>query len=650
VRVLRISHSAVVDAWRERERALRRRGVDVELLTAHVWDEGGAPVRLAPRADEPVTGVATMGKHPALFLYDPRPIWRALGQPWDLLDIHEEPFALATAEVLLLARLRGCRVPYVLYTAQNLDKRLPLPFRVMQRRILRAAKGISACNRAAADLVQRRGFPGLADVIPLGVSAPTRPGQPKPAGHAIGYAGRLVAHKGVEVLLEAVAGLADVTLAVAGAGPDEASLRDRAGRADLTGRVRFLGSLDEDELSRFYRQIDVLAVPSLTTPTWVEQFGRVAVEAMAHGVPVVASDSGALPDVVGGAGLLVPPGDPTALRLALAQLLDNTEPRARCREQGLHRAAECDWDAVAERYAELYGRAVGDTVATRSDRRVEVVVVAYGAPDHLRRSLAAVDGLPVTVVDNSSSPAVREVTEVLGVRYLDAGRNLGFAGGVNVALANRLVPGADVLLLNPDAEISPVDIDRLHAALLADARLASVGPRQVDASGGESRVGWPFPTPARTWAEAVGLGRIVSRDSAYAIGSVLLLRAEALTQVGGFDERFFLYAEETDWAYRAYRLGWRHSVVPSVTALHVGGVTSTDPLRRDTHFRASNERYLRKHYGSAGWHWARVAQIAGSTVRGMLLRGAGGVEARQRALTYLRGPIRAERELTGATR
>src|SRR4051794_31843242 len=102
VRVLRISHSAVVDAWRERERRLTGRGVDVRLLTARAWDEGGTRVDLVPRPDEGVTGVGTIGRHPALFLYDPRPVWRALKEPWDLLDIHEEPFALATAEILLL--------------------------------------------------------------------------------------------------------------------------------------------------------------------------------------------------------------------------------------------------------------------------------------------------------------------------------------------------------------------------------------------------------------------------------------------------------------------------------------------------------------------------------------------------------------------
>ncbi|MDR2997207.1 MAG: group 1 glycosyl transferase, partial [Microbacterium sp.] len=122
MRVLRISHSATVAAWRGRERALREDGVDVSLVAARRWHAGGAEVTLTSTADDPVTGAATAGRHPALFLYDPRPLWRLLGERWDVIDIHEEPFALSTAEVLLLRALRRNRAPFTLYTAQNLRK------------------------------------------------------------------------------------------------------------------------------------------------------------------------------------------------------------------------------------------------------------------------------------------------------------------------------------------------------------------------------------------------------------------------------------------------------------------------------------------------------------------------------------------------
>ena len=651
--MLRIAHSGVVDAWRERERAIRRRGVDLHLLSAREWDEGGSTVHLEPRSDEPVEAVRTWGSHPALFVYDPRPLWRALGQSWDLVDIHEEPFALATAEILALRALHRQPAPFTLYSAQNLEKRLPPPFGWLQRRALQRARAVSVCNAAAGALVERRGLSGQADLIPLGVdTAAFRPPQGRETEGrrrrppTVGYAGRLAAHKGVEVLLDAVAGMPGVELRIAGDGPEARPLRERANRADLSGRVTFLGAIHGEALAAFYGALDVLAVPSLTTPTWVEQFGRVAVEAMAAGVPVVASNSGALPDVVGEAGLLVAPGDPDVLRVALDEVLDNAELAQRLRLDGRRRAAECDWESVADRYVEMYRRAT-HTGPRPTARPPAVIVVAYGSPEVLRRTLAPLTPAPasndraVLVVDNSSSAQVREVCLATGATYVDAGRNGGFGSGVNVALTH-LAEDDDVLLLNPDAVLTRTDITLLATALHADPGLASVAPAQVDGSGGPVRVAWPFPTPLGAWLEALGLGRLRDRHPAYAVGSVLLLRAAALRQVGGFDERFFLYAEETDWARRASRLGWRHQVVSSVTALHLGAATSTDAQRREAYFHGSQERYLRKHHGSAGWQVARSAQVLGSALRAVVLPAERRAAARQRLDLYLRGPARVE--------
>jgi GT2 family glycosyltransferase len=152
-----------------------------------------------------------------------------------------------------------------------------------------------------------------------------------------------------------------------------------------------------------------------------------------------------------------------------------------------------------------------------------------------------------------------------------------------------------------------------------------------------------FPSPGRAWLEAIGLGRLI-RGPRFVIGSVLMLRAEALDQVGGFDERFFLYAEETDWAYRAHLLGWRHAVVPGAVATHAGGGTSTDPARRERQFHASQERSYRKHFGALGWASARAAQLLGATARGIALPGERGRAAARRAALYRRGPVRVEAE------
>ena len=282
------------------------------------------------------------------------------------------------------------------------------------------------------------------------------------------------------------------------------------------------------------------------------------------------------------------------------------------------------------------------TGAARGARDLEVIVVAYNSPDMLRRTLEAVVPLRVTVVDNSSRADIAALCAELGCRYIDPGMNGGFAAGVNIGLSHRRTPQTDVLLLNPDTVISAEDVGRLHDALLAEPDVASVGPTQVDDLGVPSRVSWPFPSPLRTWLDALGVTRWWGAGPVYVIGSILLLRAEAVVQVGAFDERFFLYSEEADWAYRAHRLGWRHVVVEDVQAVHVGGGTSDDEATRTAHFHGSQERYLRKHHGALGWQLARQGQVLGDGFRSVLRRGALRRRLRARASLYVRGPIRVE--------
>lgn len=274
-------------------------------------------------------------------------------------------------------------------------------------------------------------------------------------------------------------------------------------------------------------------------------------------------------------------------------------------------------------------------------RGLEVIVVAYGSPEMLRRALEPVRELPITVVDNSSMPEIESLCDALGCRYIDPGFNGGFAAGVNVGLAHRQVPAGDVLLLNPDAVISEQSIRELQTALLPDDRLASVGPRQVDESGEPIRVTWPFPSPLGIWLDALALSQL-RPASQYVSGAILLLRAEALEEVGEFDERFFLYAEEADWQYRASKRGWHNRVVDSVTAMHEGGGTSSNETKRLAHFHSSTERFMRKHYGAVGWQIARTGQVLGDLTRGLLRKGEARTRLWTRAALYLRGPMRFE--------
>ncbi|HTZ08988.1 MAG TPA: glycosyltransferase, partial [Acidimicrobiales bacterium] len=168
---------------------------------------------------------------------------------------------------------------------------------------------------------------------------------------------------------------------------------------------------------------------------------------------------------------------------------------------------------------------------------LDVVVVAYGDPATLGGALAALEGrYPVTVVDNSSSPATAAVVRGAGAAYVDPGANLGFPAAVNVALAARPDPGGDVLLLNPDARIDPATLGRLHAELRARPRAACVAPVLRGAGSAPSPNRWPWHTPAGAWAEALGLARLRLRSRRFFLGgAVLVVRGEALAEVGPLD-------------------------------------------------------------------------------------------------------------------
>lgn len=190
--------------------------------------------------------------------------------------------------------------------------------------------------------------------IDCGRFRPAAPAAARPP--TIGYCGRFRAEKGLEVLLEATRGL-ECECLLLGDGPERERLRSIARDRP---RVRFLAPLPHDAMHTFYRKIDVFVLPSVPLPGLVEQFGFVLIEAMASGIPVVASRIGGVPNVIGDAGILVPPGEVNALRAAIRELLDDPARRRALGEAGRARAvARFRREDVAARMTAVYRRLLG---------------------------------------------------------------------------------------------------------------------------------------------------------------------------------------------------------------------------------------------------------------------------------------------------
>ena len=244
-----------------------------------------------------------------------------------------------------------------------------------------------------------------------------------------------------------------------------------------------------------------------------------------------------------------------------------------------------------------------DGSAPAGERKVLAVVVNWNGAEMTRACCASLAAqthrlLHVRVVDNgSTSNTVEELRAACpAAEVVGTGRNLGFAGGVNAGLraAGGFAAFDCVWLLNNDAVCDPDALARLLAAAEADPRLAAVGCalREADGRGGERQVAAgkrmrpPFyiPRPPRQ-GEAPD----------YLCGACLLVRREALEDVGLLDESFFFFFEDADWSFRAVAQGWRIGVAEGVPVRHLGGGTIRRNSRsRSRCYRDGHVRFLRR--------------------------------------------------------
>jgi glycosyltransferase involved in cell wall biosynthesis len=223
----------------------------------------------------------------------------------------------------------------------------------------RRADAVIVLTRRLADRLLAAGLdPGRVHVIPSGVDLGRFAGpRPDPAPDLprprVLFVGRLAAQKGVATLLEAVGLLRSrAAVVLVGDGPLRPALERQADRLG-PGRVRFQGFVPHAEVPAWLAAADVLVLPSV-----YEELGSVLLEAMAAGLPVVASAVGGIPDALAAAGRLVPPCDPAALAAAVDELLDDPVLAAELGDAARRRAAAFSWDVLAGRVLEVYREVV----------------------------------------------------------------------------------------------------------------------------------------------------------------------------------------------------------------------------------------------------------------------------------------------------
>jgi glycosyltransferase involved in cell wall biosynthesis len=375
LRVLVISHPCVAPAYRRKFDLIAQSGdVELRLIVPEAWPEEATLVRFDPAA-----APEWMRALPAAWegYYTRYYFKRGLAQEMrsfapDIVHIEEEPYSLCAGQVVRAMKRHAPRAKLVFRTSVSRDIRLksfakPL-LRIVERSVYRRTDRAFVLSAHAKEWLATRGYTGPTTTFPNGIDTRVYRDLGPDAGpeerealgisassYVVGYVGRLIAAKGIETLLDAVAAIPDATALIVGDGVHRAALDGHIARLGIANRICFTGQRPPVEVAKIMHAMDAFVLPSLTTPLWVEFFGRVLAEGMACGVPVIGSDSGEIAGTIGDAGLVFPEGDAVALGEHLARLRADDAFRDDLIAKGRARAeSEFTWETIAARTVEAY--------------------------------------------------------------------------------------------------------------------------------------------------------------------------------------------------------------------------------------------------------------------------------------------------------
>lgn len=305
-----------------------------------------------------------------IMCYDWR-ISKILQESWDIVHCWEEPYILAGAQIAYLAP-KTAKLVY--YSCQNIVKQYQPPFNWIEDYSLTRANAIVGIGKTVVETwrtkLEHKNLQKPVVGIPLGVDLELF----KPNPHAknivdricnwggssiptIGYLGRLTPDKGLPLLLKVLDRLTAAVVPwrclIVGKGPMENELKEWAKRHP--DRVRILTDVTHESVPDYINAMDMLVAPSQTLPNWREQQGRMLIEAMACDVPVIASDSGEIPNVVGDAGIIVGESDLDGWVKAIQTLIDSPSLRKQLIQAGRERVeSQFSWTVIARQKIDLF--------------------------------------------------------------------------------------------------------------------------------------------------------------------------------------------------------------------------------------------------------------------------------------------------------
>ncbi len=385
MRILVASHTYIVDLNREKFKILANLEPDIEvtvvvpqrwkpggiqnkIIETQFYQEGSFKVVPLSNYSQNNQGLLTFGTDLIGLLQKFRP---------QIIQVEQGSKSLACAQLILLNKLLKLQAKNILFTWWNLPYQLNWPVSVLENYNLQHTDGIIAGNLDGAKILQQRGYQGAIKVMPqLGVDETLfrRSGKDadlsrrfgiEPTDFVVGFVGRFVEEKGLLTLASALAGLKKSSWKwlLVGQGKLRTHLAEKCIEWGINDRIIWVESVSHEEIPPYINLMNCLVLPSqtsykfktLTAVGWKEQFGHVLIEAMACQIPVIGSDCGEIPHVIGDAGLVFPEGNAGVLRECLQQLMERQELAADLGDRGYHRAmSNYTNKALAEQLLEFY--------------------------------------------------------------------------------------------------------------------------------------------------------------------------------------------------------------------------------------------------------------------------------------------------------
>jgi L-malate glycosyltransferase len=365
MRILVASHTYIVDLNGDKLRSLAQldRSLEVTVVVPRRWQPGGVQNKIIETVGKeegnfrivPLANFSQNNQALLSFGADLLPLLKTF-KP-NIIQVEQGSKSLGYAQFITANKVLNLRAKNVFFTWWNIPYTAKFPLSWLEAYNLRNTDGLIAGNQDAVEVLHDRGYRGATSIIPqLGVDEALFSPHPQPElarslgiapdEFTIGFVGRFVAEKGILTLIKALSNLIGRwKLLLLGRGDLKEKILTEAKSAGIADRVLLSESVPHAQVPDYINLMNTLVLPSETTYQvktlsavgWKEQFGHVLIEAMACKVPVIGSDSGEIPHVIGDAGLIFPEGDAGVLRNHLQSLMEHPEQARELGDRGYQR-------------------------------------------------------------------------------------------------------------------------------------------------------------------------------------------------------------------------------------------------------------------------------------------------------------------------